>query len=198
MALIGLHHDRKATTDDFVESISGTNGIAGAADTILVVNRPRNEPEGILSLTGRDVEEEQYGLKLIEGTWSLMGENLKDAARAARKVKVIEGIGERSIDIVEFIADHPEGVRAEDIVPLGFTPGEARVYLKRLYDSGRIARPKRGLYSPITSVTSVTNTDASKITPVTDVTGGSNAHAHAHAHEEEPEIDYEEPPEEDR
>jgi hypothetical protein len=87
MALIGLHHDRKATAEDFVETISGTNGIAGAADTILVLNRPRNESEGLLKITGRDVEENEYGVKLTEGRWTLMGDNLKEAARAARTVR---------------------------------------------------------------------------------------------------------------
>jgi 5S rRNA maturation endonuclease (ribonuclease M5) len=59
MALIGLHHDRKASAEDFVETVSGSNGIAGAADTILVIQRPRNEAEGLLKLTGRDVEGER-------------------------------------------------------------------------------------------------------------------------------------------
>jgi hypothetical protein len=176
MALIGLHHDRKASSDDFVESISGTNGIAGAADTLMVIDRPRNEPEGWLQITGRDVEEETYGLRLTKGNWDLMGDDLRQAAKAARTVKATTGLGERSAEIIEFVSDHPDGVRADDIVPLGFTPGEARVYLSRLYERGRLARPKRGLYAPlptsnqapytpVTSVTSLRNNE-------TQVTGG--------------------------
>jgi hypothetical protein len=30
MALVVLHHDRKANSEDFVDSVSGINGIAGA------------------------------------------------------------------------------------------------------------------------------------------------------------------------
>jgi hypothetical protein len=33
MALVMLHHDRKASSDNFVDDVLGTNGIAGAADT---------------------------------------------------------------------------------------------------------------------------------------------------------------------
>jgi 5S rRNA maturation endonuclease (ribonuclease M5) len=191
MALIGLHHDRKATTDDFVESISGTNGIAGAADSIFVINRPRNEPEGILSITGRDVEEETYGLKLVNGSWDLMGDSLKDAARAARTVKATVGLGERSADIVEFVNDHPEGVDGELVAAAcDLTPKEARTYLGRLHDSGRIHRIKRGLYGPVASVVSVVSTQSTKTTQTTEST-----HPYARAREdEEPPIDYEEPP----
>jgi hypothetical protein len=156
MGLIGLHHDRKATTDDFVESISGTNGIAGAADTILVINRPRNEPEGVLSITGRDVEEEKYGLKLVDGRWSLMGDNLKEAARAARTVSATRNLGAKSAEIIEFIADHPEGVRAEDVADeFGIEQNNARSRLSTLAKSGRIAKAERGLYMTLANVASV-------------------------------------------
>jgi len=179
MTLIGLHHDRKASAEDFVETVSGTNGLAGAADTIVVINRPRNEPEGVLKVTGRDVEEAEYGVKLVDGQWDLLGKDLREASKTARTVHATVGLGERSAEVVEFIADHPEGVRAEDIVPLGFTPGEARVYLSRLYDSGRVSRPKRGLYTPVPSVTTVTKSPEN-ITLITDGTGGF-ARAHARA-----------------
>jgi hypothetical protein len=46
MVLTGLHRDRKAAAEDFVESVSGTNGLAGGADTIVVISRPRNETQG--------------------------------------------------------------------------------------------------------------------------------------------------------
>ena len=34
VAFVVVHHSRKAKADDFVEGLSGTNGLAGAADTI--------------------------------------------------------------------------------------------------------------------------------------------------------------------
>jgi hypothetical protein len=171
MALIGLHHDRKANTDDFVESISGTNGIAGAADTLLVIARPRNEAEGLLKITGRDVDEGEYGVKLVEGSWTLMGDNLREAARSARTVHATAGLGERSSDIVEYVNDHPGGVRAETIVAaFDMTPADARTYLRRLYDSGRIARPQRGLYTPVSTVSSVSSIKSPKDTQETEGT----------------------------
>ena len=48
-ALLVLHHDRKAQSDDFVDGVSGTNGIAGAVDTIIVIARARNESQGLFN-----------------------------------------------------------------------------------------------------------------------------------------------------
>ena len=57
LAVVILHHDRKATADDFVDSVSATHGLAGAADTIVVLARKRQATEGSLKVTGRDVPE---------------------------------------------------------------------------------------------------------------------------------------------
>jgi AAA domain-containing protein len=52
-SLLMNHHDRKAVAADFVDSVSGTNGIAGGADTVLVLTRDRNQADGLLQVTGR-------------------------------------------------------------------------------------------------------------------------------------------------
>jgi RecA-family ATPase len=57
MTLLTNHHDRKANADDFVDSVSGTHGLAGAADTVIVLTRSRHETSGLLRVTGRDVPE---------------------------------------------------------------------------------------------------------------------------------------------
>jgi hypothetical protein len=46
MTLLVNHHDRKANADDFVDAVSGTHGLAGAADTIIVLARDRRRPPG--------------------------------------------------------------------------------------------------------------------------------------------------------
>jgi hypothetical protein len=48
MTLLVNHHDRKANADDFVDAVSGTHGLAGAADTIIVLARDRQEAAGLL------------------------------------------------------------------------------------------------------------------------------------------------------
>jgi hypothetical protein len=44
VAVVLVHHDRKAPADDFLATVSGTNGLAAAADTIAVLKRAREPP----------------------------------------------------------------------------------------------------------------------------------------------------------
>jgi hypothetical protein len=56
--------------------VSGTYGLTGAADTILVLDRKRETDNAILKVTGRDVEEESYPLKFKKENcnWELTDE----------------------------------------------------------------------------------------------------------------------------
>ena len=49
------HHDRKAGAEDFVDKVSGTNGLAGAADTVVVLTPATPRAAGVIKVTGRDV-----------------------------------------------------------------------------------------------------------------------------------------------
>jgi hypothetical protein len=74
VAILLVHHVRKAGSDDFLATVSGTNGIAGAADAVLVLERGRNNADGVLHITGRDVEETDYALSFdpADGAWNLL------------------------------------------------------------------------------------------------------------------------------
>ncbi|MGH3342284.1 MAG: AAA family ATPase [Carbonactinosporaceae bacterium] len=69
-----VHHVRKAGAEDFLAEVSGTNGIAGAADATLVLKRARGQADGILYVTGRDVDEAEYALDFnpASGAWHLL------------------------------------------------------------------------------------------------------------------------------
>lgn len=59
-------------------------------------------------------------------------------------------LGERSQDLIEYVNDHPEGVRPEAVAAaLNIEPAQARTYLSRAHKTGRIDRPERGLYTPL-------------------------------------------------
>ncbi|MGH3633929.1 MAG: AAA family ATPase, partial [Mycobacterium sp.] len=80
-AIVIIHHTRKADAADFVDLVSGTQGIAGSVDCIVTVNRKRRETEATLSVTGRDVMENEYALQVINGyLWTLDGETLTAAS----------------------------------------------------------------------------------------------------------------------
>lgn len=147
LAIVAIHHDRKAGAADFVERVSGTNGLAGAADTIIVLDRSRQSTEGLLAVTGRDVPESEYALKMVDGvSWTLDGNDLAEAAATARKRQETAAgqVSDLSMDIIEFVRSHEDGVtRAQVVEKFGDNAGR---YLARHTHAGRLVRKARGRY----------------------------------------------------
>jgi hypothetical protein len=181
-SIVVNHHDRKAAADDFVDVVSGTNGLAGGADTVLVLTRDRGEHAGLLRVTGRDIPEGAYALTLVPGTWwRLDGATLEAASAAAGSARAAAGLGDRSAAIIAHIGQHPEGVRADEIAAaLAMQTSAVRVYLQRLHDSHRIERQHRGLYTPVISVMSVTSGEVGPSEHHTRNTNNRDLHARAH------------------
>lgn len=72
IALVLIHHTRKAPSGDFLRSVSGSTGITGSADNILVFERERHESTGTLHVTGRDIEERELVIESsAHGGWRL-------------------------------------------------------------------------------------------------------------------------------
>src|SRR5829696_3658149 len=161
MTLLVNHHDRKANADDFVDAVSGTHGLAGAADTIIVLARNRQEAAGLVKVTGRDVAEGEYAVTFKDGAvWELDGHDLEVAREKAQKVRATTranaAAGDRMLDVVLYAYEHPDGVRRGDVAKaLKLEPSVAGVYLARAVDTGRLQRAERGLYTPVTRVTSL-------------------------------------------
>lgn len=73
-AVLVIHHTRKDVSDDPFDEVSGTLGINGAADSLLVLDRVRGQDAGTLYLTGRDLADETLTLAWQDsGVWSLTG-----------------------------------------------------------------------------------------------------------------------------
>jgi hypothetical protein len=165
-SLLMNHHDRKALSADFVESVSGTNGISGGADTVLVLTRDRNESDGLLQVTGRDVSEGAYALTFDSGIWTLEGRSLEAAAKAAVTRQAESGLGDRSRDIIEAVSRHTEPVSPAEVArETGIDHDTAGRYLRRLADKGRLQKPGYGLYSPLSAVSECPEADPGNRTP---------------------------------
>jgi hypothetical protein len=74
IAVVVLHHTRKMEADDPLDSISGSLGLAGCADTSLVLNR--SSQGTTLYLRGRDIEEAEHAVSFDPTTcrWTILGE----------------------------------------------------------------------------------------------------------------------------
>ena len=156
-AIVIIHHTRKADAADFVDLVSGTQGIAGAVDCIITLARKRKEAEAVLSVTGRDIMENEYALLVQDGfLWQLDGLNLSaaserlDARRelAAKqgKMKKLGANGQRAVQII----NERGQVKVEDIAfKLGLTPKRCSEVLNRLADNDYIVKAERGVFQSI-------------------------------------------------
>jgi hypothetical protein len=76
VAILLVHHTRKALSDDFIDSVTGTLGLSGGTDATLVLARSRGQADALLSITGRDVDEQELALSFDAEscTWTFMGD----------------------------------------------------------------------------------------------------------------------------
>jgi len=91
VALLVVHHVNKSLTNDPLEQVSGTTGMTGSADCILVLRRGRGQADGNLFVTGRDVPDQDLALKFDgeRGKWKLLGE-AKEFAVSRQRQKILQ------------------------------------------------------------------------------------------------------------
>ena len=71
ICLLVIHHLRKMADDDPFNRLSGTNGLAGAADgTLILMRNTRQDGTATLYATGRDIEDVEEELEFSDCRWS--------------------------------------------------------------------------------------------------------------------------------
>lgn len=174
-SLIIVHHTRKGEAGDFLDTVSGTQGIAGAADTVLVLKRERQDQRATLQVTSRDAPEGEYSLTLSgAGEWTLDGGGLMGSAQAAQVARATDGVDIAMTELIAAVARHPDGIKPKDLAVLtGWNPAKTRTYLSRAVEAGRLLSPQRGLYTPVAPVAPVTSVTAFELnaTHATQATG---------------------------
>ena len=144
-SLVAVHHDRKAGSTDFVDTVSGTNGLAGSADTILVLRRERDAAEGLLLVTGRDVTEAAYAATFDAGIWRRVGGSWQEARAAAAAVAASAGLGDTAHRIVALITQQGPLSPKQVAEMLDVEPDTVRKQLSRLALTSRLDRAA-GIY----------------------------------------------------
>lgn len=183
--LLVVHHVRKATGDDWMDSTSGTNGLNGSADFTVNLSRDRNSDEGLIRVTGRDVIEGEYSVTVKDGEWALAGDSLNDAAQAAAQGKATRNLSDDAAAIIRYATEHGPVSPQKISTALDIPANSVRQYLMRAVDTDRLARISRGKYGPVTTVTSVTNeaSETGNVTDVTEVTAPLNVLAFERNHQ---------------
>ena len=64
ICMLLIHHTRKAQDSDIYNTINGTTGLIGTSDNTFILSKDnRMDNKAILSITGRDIENEEYVLE---------------------------------------------------------------------------------------------------------------------------------------
>ena len=147
VAIIAVHHTRKMTDDaDVFNEVSGSTGLTGAADAILIAKRARNTAEAVLHVTGRDVTEQEYGLSWHAETctWSLLDEPV-----------AIATMGSTRRTILEYVTEHPAATPTEIADGTGIKLNTVQVNVRRMVTDLQLESDGQGTYSPPLSVSVV-------------------------------------------
>jgi archaellum biogenesis ATPase FlaH len=134
-----VHHTRKAFADDPLATVSGSFGLTGAADGVLVLSRARNNRTATLSIVGRDVEEAELALEFTPDNflWSVLGESKSIKQRDERK------------EILDLLKDSEAPMTSGQIAgALGRNSGLIRVRLWRMRRDGDLKIFGKGYQLP--------------------------------------------------
>jgi hypothetical protein len=137
IGIVIVHHDRKMDADDVFDTVSGSLGLTGAADTILVMKRQASAVT--LHVRGRDIEDAEKALQFDKPScrWTILGE-AADINRSAERGRVIAALKEaggplQAKDI--WIAAELRNRNATDLL------------LGKMVRDGEIVRADRGHYA---------------------------------------------------
>lgn len=79
LSLLMVHHLRKTIggfkEPDVYERVSGSTGITGVCDAVMVLDAPRGQTQAQLYLDGRDIPPQQLALQFDNGVWTLLSED---------------------------------------------------------------------------------------------------------------------------
>ena len=142
IAILLVHHVRKAPGADIFETISGSYGLTGPADGILVLQRARGEATATLHITGRDVEERELALSFLPSTstWKLMGDAEIYAQSSERRT------------ILDLLSARPGLMPKQIADATGLPHGSVKHLCTRLRDAGKVTSDELGRYYCVHSV----------------------------------------------
>lgn len=140
VGILVVHHARKLGAADPLDEISGSTGLSGGADSILVLKRDRGRADAYLHVTGREIEEEkELALRWDPelASWALVGE--------AEEYRVSN---ERQ-QVLRVLRDAEVPMSPKEIAEAtDKSHGSVKVLLGEMVKAGQVANPTYGKYTP--------------------------------------------------
>lgn len=144
LAIVVVHHDRKADGDDPFDTVSGTLGLVGAADTVLLLKR---RPTGtVLYARGRDIEESETAVQFNKASckWTMLGP-AAEVHRSNERARVLEALAEAGrplpIKEIQTRADLPSRNATDTLLFRMVEAGEIKRVAKGVYDLANADAP---------------------------------------------------------
>jgi RecA-family ATPase len=134
LAVLVLHHTRKLEANDPIDTVSGTLGLSGCADTIMVLNRGASGTT--LYGRGRDTEEFERAVEFVKETcqWRLLGDAADVRRSDTRKA------------ILAAMQDAPSTTPKEIAAALNVEANVVHQRLRQMTLDGEVAKTARGHY----------------------------------------------------
>jgi hypothetical protein len=139
VGVIVNHHDRKMAADDVFDTVSGTLGLTGAVDTIMVLTK---RAEGTaLHIRGRDIEDDTslaMRFDRLTGAWSIVGV-ASEVQRSDERKAILDALA----------AAGDSGLSVAEVMGATGRSDRNAVYqlLWKMIRDGEVQRAGRGTYS---------------------------------------------------
>ena len=133
IAIVIVHHTRKAEADDPLDMVSGTTGLTGGVDAVMILTR---DGQGtVLHGRGRDLDDIEVAVKLDNsGRWSLLGD-ADEVRRSKERNQILEAVRTLGEAGPKEIAD------AADM-----KLNNVKYLVQKMAAAGELEKRERGLY----------------------------------------------------
>jgi IclR helix-turn-helix domain len=140
VSILVLHHTRKMEAEDPVDTVSGTLGLAGCADSVLIL--ARSSQGTTLYVRGRDIEEAEHAVTFdkINCRWTILG-SAADVHRSNERGRILAALEDAGQAL------SPQEIAAST----GMPPNNIWQLLFKMVHAGEVLKSRRGKYLlPIT------------------------------------------------
>ena len=171
--IVVVYHSRKADGEDVLDELSGSTGLAAAADGVLILRRERGQADAVLHVVHREGEEQELALTWHPDTamWAIAGnaEEYRVSKERRKTLDVLEKAG-KALTPTE-IAERT-----------GETVGAVKTRMSRMVDDDQVVSTGDGKYTtkaradtcnsrnPRNPADDQTGDEPAPVTPVTGVT----------------------------
>ncbi len=144
-AIVLVMHNRKLSSSDPFQLVSGTQGMTGSVDNVAVLRRERGSMDAALYIDGRDIEETQeLAMEFENGFWK-SGSTVESAQLSVERSRVVAAVAKLGCNAIS-------GALVKELEPQD--PRAVRKMLSLMVKQGQLAL-KNHVYSFTHTVTPV-------------------------------------------